>query len=261
MPAALDGIFPAFVTDALRYALPLFGRQLHGFDLPDALLSAPETRSSSPVRILRDERRESAVRGLYPLGEGAGYAGGIISSAVDGLKAALDERTARMIRAALFDMDGLLFDSERLYFKAVPAIARELGYPMDDAFFLRTLGVSNRECRKLYEETFGAGFPFDKAAEMLFSFILDYNRKQTMPLKEGAMACLTALHRRGMPLVLATSSPRFVVEGLFASLPALDALLTGKVCGDDVAAGKPGPEIYLKGRRAGGVCARGMHRG
>ncbi len=93
VPAALDGIFPAFVTDALRYALPLFGRQLHGFDLPDALLSAPETRSSSPVRILRDERRESAVRGLYPLGEGAGYAGGIISSAVDGLKAALDERT------------------------------------------------------------------------------------------------------------------------------------------------------------------------
>ncbi len=151
-----------------------------------------------------------------------------------------------MIRAALFDMDGLLFDSERLYLKAVPAIARELGYAMDDAFFIRTLGISNRECRKLYEETFGADFPFDKAAEMLFSFILDYNKKQTIPLKEGAMACLTALHGRGMPLVLATSSPRFVVEGLFASLPALDALLTGKVCGDDVAAGKPGPEIYLK---------------
>ncbi len=84
-------IFPPFVTDNLRHALPLLGRSLHGFDLPDALLSAPETRSSSPVRILRNERRESPVRGLYPLGEGAGYAGGIISSAVDGLKAALEE--------------------------------------------------------------------------------------------------------------------------------------------------------------------------
>jgi uncharacterized protein len=93
VPADIAGIFPAFVTDNLRRALPLLGSRLEGFDRPDMLLTAPETRSSSPVRILRDERRESAVRGLYPLGEGAGYAGGIISSAVDGLKAALDERT------------------------------------------------------------------------------------------------------------------------------------------------------------------------
>ena len=92
VPADLSGLFPAFVTGALHHALPLLGKKLPGFDLPDALLTAPETRSSSPVRVLRDERRESPVRGLYPLGEGAGYAGGIISSAVDGLKAALDER-------------------------------------------------------------------------------------------------------------------------------------------------------------------------
>ncbi len=93
VPTDITGIFPAFVTDALRIALPALGKRLHGFDLPDALLTAPETRSSSPVRIVRDEKRESALRGLYPLGEGAGYAGGIISSALDGLKAALDERT------------------------------------------------------------------------------------------------------------------------------------------------------------------------
>ncbi len=91
-PGDVAGLFPAFVTEVLRYALPMLGQRLRDFDLPDALLLAPETRSSSPVRILRGERRESALRGLYPLGEGAGYAGGIISSAVDGLKAALDER-------------------------------------------------------------------------------------------------------------------------------------------------------------------------
>ncbi len=95
VPADIAGIFPAFVNENLRYALPALGKSLRGFDLPDALLSAPETRSSSPVRILRDEHRESALRGLYPLGEGAGYAGGIISSALDGLKAALDERTSK----------------------------------------------------------------------------------------------------------------------------------------------------------------------
>lgn len=95
VPADIAGVFPAFVAENLRFALPMLGRSLKGFDLPDALLSAPETRSSSPVRILRDEYRESALRGLYPLGEGAGYAGGIVSSALDGLKAALDERTSK----------------------------------------------------------------------------------------------------------------------------------------------------------------------
>ncbi|HNW86334.1 MAG TPA: FAD-binding protein [Candidatus Limiplasma sp.] len=97
-PSYRPGVFPAdialclpdFITQNLRLALPLLGRRLRGFDQPDALLTAPETRSSSPVRILRDERRQSAIRGLYPLGEGAGYAGGIVSAAVDGLKAALD---------------------------------------------------------------------------------------------------------------------------------------------------------------------------
>ncbi len=89
-PADLSACLPDFITDNLRLALPLLGRRLTGFDNPDALLTAPETRSSSPVRLLRDEKRQSALRGLYPLGEGAGYAGGIVSAAVDGLHAALD---------------------------------------------------------------------------------------------------------------------------------------------------------------------------
>ncbi len=93
-PAAVPGdvaaCLPALVAEGLRDALPKLDRKLRGFAHPDALLTAPETRSSSPVRILRDERRQSAVRGLYPLGEGAGYAGGIVSAAVDGLKAGLE---------------------------------------------------------------------------------------------------------------------------------------------------------------------------
>lgn len=85
----VDAVLPQVVCDNLRYALPRFGQLLHGFDDGDALLTAPETRSSSPVRIVRDANGESTVRGLFPLGEGAGYAGGIMSSALDGLKAAL----------------------------------------------------------------------------------------------------------------------------------------------------------------------------
>ena len=80
---------PAYVTDTLREALPIFDRKVHGFAAPDAVLTGVETRSSSPVRILRGEDLQSTgLRGLYPCGEGAGYAGGIMSAAVDGVRVA-----------------------------------------------------------------------------------------------------------------------------------------------------------------------------
>ena len=80
---------PGFVTGAMREGILLLDKKLHGFACPDAVLTAPETRSSSPVRILRDEHLQSpAAKGLYPCGEGAGFAGGIMSAAVDGIKCA-----------------------------------------------------------------------------------------------------------------------------------------------------------------------------
>ena len=84
----LRKVLPARITDVLRNAIPVLGQKLRGFDDPDAVLTGPETRSSSPVRILRDGTMQSSLRGLYPCGEGAGYAGGITSAAVDGLRCA-----------------------------------------------------------------------------------------------------------------------------------------------------------------------------
>lgn len=85
----LDGVLPDYVLSTLKEALPIFDRKLHGFAHPDAVLTGVETRSSSPVRILRDGSFQSpALPGLYPCGEGAGYAGGITSAAVDGMKVA-----------------------------------------------------------------------------------------------------------------------------------------------------------------------------
>ena len=87
--ADLSRCLPPFVTDALREALGVFGRQIRGFDMLDAVLTAVESRTSAPVRLLRGEDRQSLSHpGVYPVGEGAGYAGGIVSSAVDGLRAA-----------------------------------------------------------------------------------------------------------------------------------------------------------------------------
>ena len=84
----LHDVLPTLITKALKEAIPKLDGQLKGFSHPDAVLTAPETRSSSPVRILRGEDRQSEIKGLYPCGEGAGYAGGIMSAAVDGIQTA-----------------------------------------------------------------------------------------------------------------------------------------------------------------------------
>ena len=81
----LHDVLPETLTKTLEQAIPALDGMLKGFADPEALLTAPETRSSSPVRILRGESLQSAVHGLYPCGEGAGYAGGILSAAVDGM--------------------------------------------------------------------------------------------------------------------------------------------------------------------------------
>jgi uncharacterized FAD-dependent dehydrogenase len=84
----LRQVLPAQITSAIAEALPLLDGNLKGFAGESAVLTAPETRSSSPVRILRDDTKQSVLRGLYPTGEGAGYAGGIMSAAIDGMLSA-----------------------------------------------------------------------------------------------------------------------------------------------------------------------------
>ena len=79
---------PEYVIDTLKKALVAFDKNISGFANPDAIMTGIETRSSSPIRIQRDESLQSNIKGLYPVGEGAGYAGGIMSAAMDGIKVA-----------------------------------------------------------------------------------------------------------------------------------------------------------------------------
>lgn len=84
----LNSIMPAFVSQTLKSAFLEFDKKMKGFNQSDAILTGLETRSSAPVRIIRNENGEANIKGVYPAGEGAGYAGGIMSSAVDGIKCA-----------------------------------------------------------------------------------------------------------------------------------------------------------------------------
>jgi len=87
---------PGYAIEAMREALPAFGRKIRGYDMPDAVLTGVETRTSAPLRIDRDDSLQSPnTRGLFPAGEGAGYAGGILSAGVDGIK--VGEAVARSL--------------------------------------------------------------------------------------------------------------------------------------------------------------------
>ena len=98
----LHGLLPAFVSTTLQEALPYFGRRIRGFDDNDVVMTGVETRTSAPVRIVRnDDRMALATTGLYPIGEGAGYAGGIMSAALDGIE------TAREIISKYRPLEGI----------------------------------------------------------------------------------------------------------------------------------------------------------
>ena len=84
--ADINGILPKAMAESIKESMPHFDRIIPGFMRDDAILSGVESRTSSPVRILRNEGKESSIAGIYPCGEGAGYAGGIVSAAVDGIK-------------------------------------------------------------------------------------------------------------------------------------------------------------------------------
>lgn len=85
--ANLNNIFPSYISQSLIEGIEAFGKKIEGFNRDDAILAGVESRTSSPVRIIRDEEFETNIKGIYPIGEGAGYAGGITSSAIDGIKA------------------------------------------------------------------------------------------------------------------------------------------------------------------------------
>ena len=84
----ISRLFSKEINDSFREALVAFGRKIKGFDSSGAIMTAIESRTSSPIRIKRFDDRQSNIKGIYPLGDGAGYAGGIISAAIDGVRSA-----------------------------------------------------------------------------------------------------------------------------------------------------------------------------
>lgn len=159
-----------------------------------------------------------------------------------------------MIRAVLFDMDGVLFDTENLGCQIMLRHTAALGYKADRTFYLTTLGVPNAECKHIYQRALGESFPYETFMERFRASFLEYNREHTLPFKPGLLTCLAGLKARGLKLALATSTVRPLVTAYFEKIPAVAGYFDATVCGGEVPRGKPAPDIYLAAAKAVG-CA------
>ena len=149
----------------------------------------------------------------------------------------------REMRAVLFDLDGLILDSEPVYRAAWQEAARELGFNLTDQLYLSLVGRTNEDGEAFLVETFGAGFPVVRFRERWAQLWRHRVRRHGIATKPGLTELLGLLDARGVPKVVATSSAR---EDALLALGALAGRFDAIVSGEDVRAGKPAPDIFLE---------------
>lgn len=149
-----------------------------------------------------------------------------------------------MIDAAIFDMDGIIFDTERLYIDAWRSSALEAGFEMKDRFFLSCVGRNDRDTRSLTLSEFGESFPYDAIHEKTRTKIFSRMEREGPPEKRGIRTLLEYFRDRKVPIALATStseqSARWMIER-----SGLTGYFTAFAFGTDVERGKPAPDIFV----------------
>lgn len=156
----------------------------------------------------------------------------------------MDHPREELFDAVIFDMDGLIFDTERLIRRAVQNASRSVGFEISDAFYDSMIGVPGPECDNLIRSKFGTAFPFD---EYLVGYRAEWSRlvQEGIPIKIGTIELLDHLRASQMPIGLATSSHRETTERHLRNSelrPYFDVVVTR----NDVARGKPHPDLFLK---------------
>lgn len=147
------------------------------------------------------------------------------------------------IQAVAFDMDGLLFDTERLAIDSWLEVGRQLDLPIEREIVLLTLGLDRTGTRRVFEQHYGTQFDYDRIRELRLACCYESIERQGMPLKPGVRTLLDFLDTRGVRYALATSSDR-ERAGRYLRSAGLDGRFAGVVCGDMVSRGKPAPDIY-----------------
>lgn len=157
-----------------------------------------------------------------------------------------------MIKAVIFDMDGLMIDSERVTFDGYKIECGKLGLEMTEEFYKQTLGLPLPSVFQKYHSRFGQDFPMEKVLENVHRYMDQLFEQEGVPVKEGVDQLLKYLKANGYRTVLATSSNRGRVDKILGQT-GLAAYFDGSICGDEVERGKPDPDVFLKACKKAGV--------
>jgi HAD superfamily hydrolase (TIGR01509 family) len=145
----------------------------------------------------------------------------------------------------IFDMDGLMFDTEQVSYLSFTEATKCYGYDLDEATFQKTLGANLPKVKTIYQERFGNDFPFDVVIQKKFACAADYIQRKGVPIKEGLYELLDYLCEHKIKKAVATSSSREVTLRLL-NMAGIDHKFEYVLCGDEVEKSKPDPEIFLK---------------
>ena len=155
-------------------------------------------------------------------------------------------------KAIIFDMDGLMIDSERVTRDSYRKALQELGLEMSDAFYASLLGKNQRQIYARINEEYGSDFDADALYKRVHQLNNELYDSQGVPVKKGLRELLAYLQEQDIPRVIATSSERRRVEDILKRTGLTD-LFNDMICGDEIVKGKPNPEIFLKAAAKAGV--------
>ncbi len=150
-----------------------------------------------------------------------------------------------MIKAVIFDMDGLMIDSERVTFEGYVIECEKLGLTMEEEFYKQVLGLPLPTVFEMFYEKYGRSFPMEKVLGEVHRYMDDRFQREGVPVKEGLRELLEYLKDNGYKTIVATSSNRDRVDRILKQT-GLAEYFDDSICGDEIERGKPNPDVFLK---------------
>lgn len=150
-----------------------------------------------------------------------------------------------MVKAVIFDMDGLMIDSERVTFECYKEVLKEMSLTMDEEFYKTLLGKPVKGIRQRFYDVYGNDFPIEDVMKKVHALIAEKFETEGVPVKKGLVSLLQYLKENSYKTIVATSSNRNRVDTILKQAGITD-YFDDSICGDEVTKGKPDPEIFLK---------------